>query len=86
LETSNPRSAGKALQRLAWTFRLGFSASLIAISVWGLGYSQRLVAQFSGPPVSPIDRSFNGVGAWACWFVFFLPIALAGIWLLKGTL
>lgn len=86
METRNSQSADKGSKSLAWIFRLGFSASLIAISIWGLGYSQRLIAQFSGPPVSPVDAPFDWVGALACWFVFFLPIALAGVWLLKGTL
>lgn len=73
-------------ERLAWALRLALSATLIAISVWGFSYSRRLVLGFSGPDNSPADRAFSGMGVWACWFLFFFPLAFAGVWLLKTTL
>jgi hypothetical protein len=65
---------------------LAFGAGLVGVSLWGI----RVCRELFGPPMVPgdsaIDRSSQGLAAGAAWFVFFAPVAAAGVALLWSAL
>lgn len=77
LIVTNPVRVEKA--RRGWISRLLIGSGLLAVSVWGIGICHESFQTSLGPAQSPADPGFVSLGAWAAWFVFFGPVAAAGL-------
>jgi hypothetical protein len=78
--------AGKGRRRGRWILRLAFGAGLVGVSLWGIRACRELFGHSMVPGDSAIDLSYQGLAAGAAWFVFFAPLAAAGVALLWSTL
>lgn len=83
---AQPTIKGKRAAFTGWVWRMVLGGCLIALSLWGSGFCQGLFRTFLGTSVSPVDRSFVKLAAWAAWFVFFGPIAALGLGIVWFTL
>jgi hypothetical protein len=62
-----------------WIWQMLFGIGLIALSLWGITLCPALFRTYIGKTPSPVDVSFANLAAAVAWFVFFGPIALAGL-------
>jgi hypothetical protein len=76
----------KGSRRGRWIVQLAFGAGLVGVSLWGIRACRELFGQPMVPGDSAIDRSYQGLAAGAAWFVFFAPVASAGVALLWSAL
>lgn len=86
MQYASSKHSEKGSRRGRWIIRLAFGAGLVGVSLWGI----RVCRELFGPPMVPgdsaIDRSYQGLAAGAAWFVFFAPVAVAGVALLWSAL
>jgi len=70
----------------SWIWRMMLGVGLIGLSLWGVGLCQQVFRTFMGVRPSPVDINFAKLAADFAWFVFFGPIAVAGLALLWSIL
>lgn len=81
-----PTRKDKGEASTGWIWRMMLGIGLIGLSIWGIGLCQGIFRTYVGPDLSPADASFAKLAAGAAWFVFFGPIAVAGLAMLWLTL
>ena len=69
-----------------WIWRVILGVGLIGLSLWGIDLCQTLFRTFMGKSPSLVDESFAKLAAGIAWFVFFGPIAVAGLAVLWSML
>lgn len=74
---------GNAFNALCRTI---FGVSLTGLSFWGIHLCQELFRTFIGSTPSPVEANCAKLAGWATWFVFFGPIAVAGLAILWSVL
>jgi hypothetical protein len=86
LHHPSSKHAEKGSRQGRLILRLAFGAGLVGVSLWGIRVCRELFGLPMVPGDSAIDRSSQGLAAGAAWFVFFAPVAVAGVALLWSAL
>jgi hypothetical protein len=84
-----PTRKDKGKTSTGWIWRMTLGMGLIGLSLWGIVLCPGVFRTYVGPDPSPVDTSFVKLAAGAAWFVFFGPVAVAGLvmlWLAQRRL